>query len=45
MQGGKKRDTKIGKNSCRSKALVEYREGKVQGKMHLLTGSNAIFFP
>jgi len=32
MQGGKKRDTKIGKNSCRSKALVEYREGKVEGK-------------
>ena len=43
MQGGKKKDTKKEKNSSRSKALVEYRQGKVEGKEHLLTGCNAIF--
>jgi hypothetical protein len=49
MQGGKKKVTNKetswnhGKSS-RSKAVVEYREDKVEGKVHLLTGCNAIFF-
>ena len=52
MQGGNKKVTNKEKKetswnhgkSSRSKAVVEYREDKVEGKVHLLIGCIAIVF-